>query len=494
VQPVARASQLDPAVGPVVPHGQQHGGTGRAVVEGRTQLPRGAEDPAGARADQRRRVRRQPRDVQAAHQLGQVLGVATLLKDEPLLLGDGAGVQERRGGDRRAVARLGRLTQAVAEAEEVAVARVAVPEGGRQVGQGPVLVAAAQQQLGRAKGARADEHVPGRHLALDALAAGARVAVLTQADPVAVTGAGDVDRFGPGGDGRAVLLSQGQVVQVQGVLGALVAADVALAGEGAGSLGDPEPVGPFALEPHGQVGVEEAVALPQELGGLGHEPRLGRQLAGSRVGGHRLDIEHVGDQVVVRLECRPAVRLGPGPVEDLLGRPHGDVGVDQQPAAVAGRLHGEDVVERPCVVQALVAQPQPAVVEPGQVAGKAPGRPAPAALDHRDVHPSLGEPAHRHRAAEAAADDQGLELVAAQVLGPGPRRGHPGSPSAGGGRRTAIWRASSRCSAAAGWRGVLPAMAARSIHGSCRSAGLGWSHSSTDTPPGVHRTRTWEWT
>jgi hypothetical protein len=61
--------------------------------------------------------------------------------------------------------------------------------------------------------------------------------------------------------------------------------------------------------------------------------------------------------------------------------------------------------------------------------------------------------------------------------------------------RASTFRATSRGPAATvGGRAVLPAMAARSIHGSRRSAGLGWFQSSTVNPSWVDRTRIWEWT
>src|SRR6266545_4488322 len=445
--------------------------------------------------------------MQASDQFGELLGVAALLQDEPLLVRRRPGVQERRGGDRRAAARLREIAQAVAETEEVTVARVALSQRRRKVWQGAELVAAAQQQFGRAERAGADEHVPGRHLALDSLTAGAGVAVLAQADLVPVARSGNVNGFREGADSRTVLLGERQIVQVQGVLGALVAADIALAGERAGALGDPKLVRPVVLEPHRQVGVEEAVGMPQQTGRIGHQPRLGWQLAGSWISRHRPDVEHVRDQVVIRLQQRAAVRLGPGLGKDLLGRAHGHVGVDQRPAAVPRSPHRQDVVERLRVVQAVVAQPQPAIVEAVEVAGETPRRPPPAPFDDRDVHSRLREPAHRHRAAEAAADDQGFELVAAQVLPSRQspcraatggcrriaRRGHRGPPSRGAGRRATTRRSTIRGAAfLGGWVGILPAIATRSIQGSRRSAGLGCSHNSTTTPPLPARTRTWE--
>src|SRR5262249_26288977 len=99
----------------------------------------------GTGTDQPRRVRRQTRHIQASDQLRELLGVATLLQDEPLLVRRGPGVPERRGGDRRAVARLRTVVEAAAKVEEVTVARVALPQGRRQVWQRAVLVAAAQQ-------------------------------------------------------------------------------------------------------------------------------------------------------------------------------------------------------------------------------------------------------------------------------------------------------------------------------------------------------------
>lgn len=91
-------------------------------------------------------------------------------------------------------------------------------------------------------------------------------------------------------------------------------------------------------------------------------------------------------------------------------------------------------------------------------------------------------------------------VPARRLIGPGrsptvPRL--PPDPRSGslGPLRASTFRATSRGPAATvGGRAVLPAMAARSIHGSRRSAGLGWFQSSTVNPSWVDRTRIWEWT
>ena len=91
--------------------------------------------------------------VEVAHQLGEMAGVAALLDQEPLPPGGRLRIDHRRGRDGRPVAWLHRRLRVVAEGEQIAVAGVASSDGARKVRQRAVLVPAAQQQLGAADGA-----------------------------------------------------------------------------------------------------------------------------------------------------------------------------------------------------------------------------------------------------------------------------------------------------------------------------------------------------
>ena len=231
-------------------------------------------------------------------------------------------------------------------------------------------------------------------------------------------------------DLSALVLGVGEVVVVERVLGAEVAADVALAAQLAGDalaavqvrdlLDDrlarhrrPALVG----ERDGQRRQEpvEAVLLGGVLEGVGlRRPRV--RLVLERVA---LEPDHRLDAVVVRVEvlARDRPVLVAAVVDVLLHEPllvlaQEDVGVDQRAAAEAGRDQRVDPLERPVVVhagQAALGVPE-ALARPVRAARERAGRVRAAALEHADAPAGLREPIGHDRPAESGAHDDRVEV------------------------------------------------------------------------------------
>ncbi len=239
----------------------------------------------------------------------------------------------------------------------------------------------------------------------------------------------------------------GQVGVVERVLGAVVAAEVALAAQPARLAGAPVEVRPrladrlarhrLLARPGGE-GDGERRQLPVQPG------RLGRRLEGDRLGGAVVGraVERVGrgaehrlGAVVVGLEL--LARDGPvlvGAVrvvltdEPALVLAEHDVRVDQRAAAQPAAHQRVEVGERPRVehpVQPLARVPQVAL-DAVRAAGEGPRRVGLAALEQQHAAPSLGEPVGADRAAEPRAHDDAVEVLAGGLA-------HPGvSPTTGG--------------------------------------------------------------
>ena len=313
------------------------------------------------------------------------------------------------GRDRWPVGRLERRRGAEPEGDEVPVCRVS---GARAPATGAGRVRYWSRQRSRSSvavhRAQAEEHLLRPHRLLSAIAG--QVAVAHAESFVAGAEPGHLR---PGRHLGAGALGECQVVEVERVLRAEVAADVALAAVRAPALQGAELVRPRllsrSLEPHGQVRPEGLpLAAEPGCGGL-HEARLRRQLAGRRVLPDGSDVEHVPDEVVVRVERRARVRSGPVRVEHVGRRPYLHVCVDQRPSAIAHPLHHQHVTEMPDVVGPAAAPMLE--VWTGPVARKGPERKAPAALDQRHVDARLREPARRNGTPEAAAHDDRLVAV-----------------------------------------------------------------------------------
>ena len=231
-------------------------------------------------------------------------------------------------------------------------------------------------------------------------------------------------------DLSTVVLGVGEVVVVERVLGAEVAADVALAAELARHAVAVVQVAQLLLD---------LLARPWRLALVGEGDRQRRQepLEAVRLGGvlecvglrrarvrlvlERIALEpdHLLDAVVVRVEVRARDRpvLVAAVVDVLLHEPllvlaQEDVGVDERAAAEPGRDQRVDPLERPVVVhagQAAVGVPE-ALARAVRAARERPGRVRAPALEDADAPAGLRESIGHDRASEAGAHDDRVEV------------------------------------------------------------------------------------
>ncbi len=205
-----------------------------------------------------------------------------------------------------------------------------------------MLIATAQQQLGRIDRSGAYENFGSGDVPV--LAA----AVVAEMDDVPVGTGSDVTDFAPGDDRGPMPLGDGEVVEVEGVLGVGVAPDVALAAMAAPRLFDAELVAPCAgrvPEVDRQVRAEGRRTAAEVGGDLLHQNSLGLQ-AVWLIRRHRGDVKHVAGKVVVGIKLLTAEAVRPTMIEQVSWWPVLDVGVSQRSAAVSGGLNDEHVVER----------------------------------------------------------------------------------------------------------------------------------------------------
>ena len=125
-------------------------------------------------------------------------------------------------------------------------------------------------------------------------------------------------------------------------------------------------------------------------------------MAGGRDG---RDVEHVGDEIVVRIERGAAVAGRPSALEEIGGRAQMNVGVDERAAAPSGSLHDRHLAAGPHVEQALADRPLPSVGWVVPVARELAAPVAPPALQNRNIESSLRQTASGDCAPEAAADN-----------------------------------------------------------------------------------------
>ena len=223
-----------------------------------------------------------------------------------------------------------------------------------------------------------------------------------------------------------------EVVVVERVLGAVVAADVALAAETTGGprhamqVGSTRRVGddladrrrpPRSREGHGQRRQE---GLPAQARGRVHEGhRAGRAGVRLVVEGEPLRRQHPLGAVVVGVQvlARDRPVLGAPRRSLLVDEPLGvlaqhHIGVDERSTAEPGRDDRAKVVEGPDrehPVEALARIPE-CPLEAVGAAREAAGRIGLAAFQEQDAKTSLRQAVGAHRAAEPGTDHDGVEV------------------------------------------------------------------------------------
>jgi hypothetical protein len=294
-----------------------------------------------------------------------------------------------------------------------------VSEGGAQIGQRPEAVAATEEQLCRPQRARGDDHRVGAHGGergrggrggIEPLVAHAVTrAVRDGSDPVNA-----MERVDLG----AVALGQGEVIEVERVLGVGGAAEHAVARVVARllvhrSVGVPAPRSAVYGDGH-------------ELGGAGARGARARVEEGCRPGGKRPPgrrfegggVEHLVRKAVIRPERLEVDGGRPADVlEDGRRRAQVDVEVVERAAAHAASLDHVHAREDAVVKESEVAAfriPERVTGDLARRAREVDVAPAPAALEHAHAAPGLGQPARRDAAAEARPDD---DDVVARVHG-----------------------------------------------------------------------------
>ena len=233
----------------------------------------------------------------------------------------------------------------------------------------------------------------------------------------------------------AVVGGMREVVVVERVLGAVVAAHVALAAQLARRARAPVEVlellhdrlagdrrAPFVGEGDRQLRQEPLHAVG--LGGRLEGDRLRRLGVRLVVEGIGLQADHGLDPVVVGVEIvprdRPVLVAAVAQVllhEPLLVLADEDVGVDERAAAQARRHERVDPVEGPVVVHAgeAVGRVPEALAGAIRAAGERARRVGAAALQDADRLAGLRQPVRGHRAAEARAHDDGVVVAVLAV-------------------------------------------------------------------------------
>jgi hypothetical protein len=217
-------------------------------------------------------------------------------------------------------------------------------------------------------------------------------------------------------------LGAGEVVQVEGVAGAHVAPDVAIAQvytrplklavgvderfRVLGRVRVGQPRVPVVAEAHREVQPLEPVGGAVSLGGELEEPGA----LGPLALGDRARPQHLLHRAVVRLEGsegdlgRPAGVEGVGPGAD------GNVGIDERTATDTRALHHGHAREESEVNPALAALGMVVVPEPviPRLAGEGGLVPAAPTLQHQNGVPGLSQATGGNRPPEAAADDNDI--------------------------------------------------------------------------------------
>src|SRR5262245_54670459 len=149
-----------------------------------------------------------------------------------------------------------------------------------------------------------------------------------------------------------------------------VASDIAFAAVDAAALLGLEFVEMRGFRPKvdRDIRVAELVEAMKLIRDFSHELSFGRQ-APARLG-DRVNVEHVGDQIVVRIQSRPAIPRRPSLAENRLRRPQMNIGVDQGSATESRALHHRHLLKGFYVEQALPGFPEPSIEGVVPVAGE----------------------------------------------------------------------------------------------------------------------------
>ena len=336
-------------------------------------------------------------------------------------VGDGLDMGVRvgvdRAGDRHPLREVARLVVVGDGEDRLAVGAHEVAEPVRDAGEGAARAAVLEQLVGAERTGGEHDPLRGEGVALladpGARALGEHVVAVA---PVGRVDRRDVHDHPVGEDAHAAPLGEVEVVLHERVLGAVAAADHALA-----ALDAAGPVRALAAE----VGVLDGLARLAEvhadvrlrMGVL--DAQLAAQLAQHAVAlvveRDARDAEHPLGGVVVRGErLLPVVERGPLRVlEEPLRRPVEGVRVAEAAAPDAAAGQDRDVLENrhpEDPAQPEPRRPEVAAAVPGRVRELVVLEPAPA-LEHRDAVALLGEAERGHAAAEPGPDHDPVVVV-----------------------------------------------------------------------------------
>src|SRR5215475_2476324 len=290
---------------------------------------------------------------------------------------------------------------------------------GAQVWQRLVLIAAEQQQLRGSNRTGGDDH-SSRGLAaplglaafeaveIDAVSAGLRTVFIWF----------NVTDHVQGTDFRAVFLSQGDVVEIQCVLGFDLTSDNAVAAMHAGALLLPLRVSvllrvfvvewifeigtPIFVESHSERQFLEAVAVTESARAFFHQ----QEAFGQLIVRDGLHIEYLPDPVIVRLQFGVCDLRRPALLEQPRLRLDRNIGVDQRTASDARPRRHRHVtkiskIEPSVPIMRLLRIVNPGIVEIARIVF---GLPPAASFEDQDFRAFLGQATGRHGPAKSAAD------------------------------------------------------------------------------------------
>ena len=212
--------------------------------------------------------------------------------------------------------------------------------------------------------------------------------------------------------------SDGQIVVIETVLRALIAADHAFTDKGAAVLKDAVSVRLRDV----RLGSERTARLGRTVPAA-RSIRLTRSsMARVRTGTSPLtgsawigaNLKHVRCEVEVTIQTGARVAGRPMRPEGLIRGSREHVRVDQGAAAPTSSLDAQHPIQPAEVEEPTADLPQPARLQISTVPRERPPRPTSTALQNRNPQTRLRQPGNRHSSAEAATHHNGVE-AAAQV-------------------------------------------------------------------------------